>query len=146
MLFYLNKCPQIKLLPTAVCLVISLINDSSRLQATSRSFNIPYEVLDADLFTRLFVKLVPFTLSKRDIRERSARVSALGLPDTLLIVKIHKLRSKGARQRRYTSGMNSVNSRPRVSNSMMFCCVGGDWTMYGFGAVLMEAVDSRFRR
>lgn len=36
-----------------------------------------------------------------------------------------------------------MNSRPRQSNSMTGCCFAGSPCSYGFGAVLIEAVDSR---
>jgi hypothetical protein len=46
---------------------------------------------------------------------------------------------------RLTSGLNSVNSRPRQSNSNSLCCFGGSVTWYGTAAALIVAVDSRYK-
>jgi len=45
-----------------------------------------------------------------------------------------------------TSGLNSVNSRPRQSNSMTFWRVGGEACWYELGGALMVAEDSRCLR
>lgn len=42
-----------------------------------------------------------------------------------------------------TSGLNSVNSRPRESISIMFFGFGGDNAAYVAGAALIVALDSR---
>ena len=43
-----------------------------------------------------------------------------------------------------TSALNSVNSSPRQSNSMMVWGFGGEAWVYAIGAALMVAVDSRW--
>lgn len=45
---------------------------------------------------------------------------------------------------RLTSALNSVNSNPRQSNSMIVCWVGGEKWVYAAGGALMVALDSRF--
>lgn len=91
----------------------------SDFETKSRPCNGPAHLLDADLLTSLLVIVIPFTLAEFNASKRSGRLDTLGLPFALY--EIHK-KKKTAQLciDRLTSGLNSVNSKPRQSSSMIF--------------------------
>lgn len=91
-----------------------------------RSLNLPYQLLDADLFARLFVIVKPFPLCQVNAGELGARVDSISQPVALLrsIVSLGSMSTQSSSSSR-TSGLNSTNSNPLQSNSNSFCALGG---------------------
>lgn len=105
----------------------------------------PFELLDAYFFSHLLVVIKPLPVCQVNAFKLGGRVEAVGEPVSL-VVSSHHRHSNQTRATRPTSGLNSMNSRPRQSNSRIFCAFGGSECWYGVGAVLMVADDSLCRR
>jgi hypothetical protein len=101
--------------------------------------NFPFDVLDADLLSRLLVVVKPFPFAQIDTCKLRPRVGACSLPITLARLSHRML----AAIKRLTSGLNSVNSSPRQSISTSFCGFAGSDCSYAAGTPLMVALDSR---
>lgn len=105
---------------------------------SSRSFDLPRHIRDADLTSRLLIIVEPVALGEIDFVKRGIRLHALGLPHTLLRSQhFEDMQLLGGI---VTSGLNSTNSRPLQSMVMMFCGLGGLCWGYTLGASIMLAV------
>lgn len=58
----------------------------SRFQSISRPSNLPFDILDADLLSRLLVIVEPFAFRQVDPAELGPGIDALGLPLPLMLI------------------------------------------------------------
>ncbi len=103
---------------------------------------VPLHLLDTDLLAGLFIVVKPLSLRQIDVSKLTTRIGALGEPLSLPARQASAVLFPRDQGGVLTSGLNSVNSRPRQSNSRTFCGLGGSDCSYGTGAALMEADDS----
>lgn len=74
--------------------------------------NFPTDFLDANLFAGLLIIVVPLTIREINTREWSRGLGTLGFPFSL---EHYKKPSQGDGKGTLTSGLNSMNSKPRQS-------------------------------
>lgn len=109
--------------------------------------DLPGHILDAHLLACLLVVIVPLTLGEIDAGECRSSLQSFGFP--IALNSQMSLRSEYVTRNSWTlhfetaltSGLNSVNSRPRQSNSMIFCPLDllSSVCWSAFGPAVMEA-------
>ena len=92
--------------------------------AISSSPDVPLHILDAHLLAHFLIVVEPLALLQIDIREYGGRLETFGLPLSLHLSQ-QEMRTE-SRGLCVTSALNSVNSRPRQSSSMMLTFLGGE--------------------
>src|SRR5271168_1361105 len=111
--------------PLLRCIAVSIIVFTTSTPCMiSCSPNLPLHILDAHLLTRFLIVVEPLAFLQIDAREQCSRLEPFCLP--LPLRRVSQRTPMRSLVFSPTSALNSVNSRPRQSNSIMLTFCGGE--------------------